>query len=247
MIAPLKKRALGFDTSTPLTLDKAVELKTAGYTFAVRYVPFLQNPAGDITTQEINDIVNAGLGLLLVQHCRLPGWIPTGALGTQDANRAVAYLNAVGMPKGVSIYLDLEGVKVGTATGDILAFCNNWYDIIENAGYVPGIYVGANCGLSGDALYHGLKFQHYWKSLSTVPNIPTRGYEMVQTSGKAVCGISIDEDTVTGDNLGNAPLALYKDVVIPANKPQSNTSTPGKTLLKTLTISFYSDGSYEIK
>lgn len=239
MIKQIPKGSLGFDTNQRLTLTTATALKNAGYTFAIRYVPFLQNPAGDITTQEINDIVNAGLGLLLVQHCRLPGWIPSGALGTQDANRAVAHLNTVGMPKGASVYLDLEGVKTGTATGDVLAFCNNWYNIISKAGYVPGIYVGANCGLSGDALYHGLKFQHYWKSLSVVPNIPTRGYEMVQTSGKTVCGVSIDEDTVTVDNLGNAPLALYKETV-PPPKPQ-------RALLKTLTISFYSDGSYEIK
>jgi hypothetical protein len=239
MIKQLPQGALGFDTNQTLTLETAKEFKAIGYSFAIRYIPFLQSAVGDITTQEINDIVNAGLGLLLVQHCRPPGWIPSGTLGTQDANRAIAHLNAVGMPKGVNVYLDLEGVRTGTPTGDTLAFCNNWYDIIESAGYVPGIYVGANCGLSGDALYHGLKFQHYWKSGSNVPDIPTRGYEMVQTAGKSVCGISIDEDTVMVDKLYNSPRALFADLVQP--------SVPAKTLLKTLTISFYSDGSYEIK
>jgi len=239
MIKQLPQGALGFDTNQTLTLDIAKKLRATGYSFAIRYIPILQRATGDITTQEINDIVTAGLGLLLVQHCRYPGWVPSGDLGTKDATRAVAHLNTVGMPKGVNVYLDLEGVKPGVSTGDILAFCNNWYDIINNAGYTPGIYVGFDCGLTGDTLYHGLKFQHYWKSGANVPDIPIRGYEMVQTiptNGKSVYGINIDEDTVLVDKLNNSPQALFADAI----------PTP-KTLLRTLSISFYSDGSYEIK
>jgi hypothetical protein len=65
----------------------------------------------------------------------------------------------------------------------------------SSAGYVLGLYVGANALLSGQQL-HDLPFEHYWQSCSEVPSIPARGHQMVQTLvGEPVNGIGIDQDT----------------------------------------------------
>jgi hypothetical protein len=63
------------------------------------------------------------------------------------------------------------------------------------------LYVGANAILSGQELYE-LPFEHYWRSLSTVPDIPVRGYQMFQSNEHTECGIAIDIDSVGFDNKG---------------------------------------------
>ena len=75
---------------------------------------------------------------------------------------------------------NLEGVSGSVGADTVLKYCNAWFRAVSDAGYVPGIYVGANAGLTGDELYWQLRTKHYWKSGSGVPDIPQRGYCMVQ-------------------------------------------------------------------
>ncbi|WKV08213.1 DUF1906 domain-containing protein [Thermoanaerobacterium sp. CMT5567-10] len=222
MIKKASKNMKGFDTCTPLSLEKAKEFKNAGYDFCIRYVSLSNNRTGDITTKEANNIINAGLALGIVQHVRYPGWKPSASLGQSDAQMALNHLAQVGIPKGITVYVDLEGVASGTSASDIIAYANTWHDVIEQAGYIPGIYVGANSYLTGSQLYNSLKFQHYWKSLSIVPNVVVRGYEMVQLRQINQLGVLIDEDVVYGDNLGNTPIFIFPNMqeeVIPVVGP----------------------------
>jgi hypothetical protein len=74
-------------------------------------------------------------------------------------------------------------------------------------GFVPGVYVGANAILNGAQLFNALKFQHFWKSGSIVPQIPVRGYQMIQTipgHATTVDGIALhlDLDLTHTDALG---------------------------------------------
>jgi hypothetical protein len=69
--------------------------------------------------------------------------------------------------------------------------------------FVPGVYIGANSGLNADQLSN-LKFSHFWKSESTVPPVPGRGYQLIQTGAVNVLGISIDPDTTQNDEKGEA-------------------------------------------
>jgi hypothetical protein len=71
------------------------------------------------------------------------------------------------------------------------------------AGYVPGLYVGADAILDGQALRFRLIFAHYWKSLSNVPEIIGRGYQMFQGAEQTLNGISIEEDQTQVDLLGD--------------------------------------------
>ena len=88
----------------------------------------------------------------------------------------------------------------------------NPVDVADNmrkfGGFIPGIYVGANCILSGNQLYSDLKFQHYWKSLSNVPTIPNRGYQLIQSKGATVYGVNIDNDTTQNDEQGDSMIWL---------------------------------------
>jgi hypothetical protein len=208
IVEPARAGAKGFDANTPITRAKAAALKQAGFAFAVRYLTRKATPpARDLTKAEVKAILESGLALMAVQHVAAPGWRPSAALGTDYGANAVAHARAVDLPKGTAVFLDLEEVSADAAPADIIAYCNNWHDQLAAAGYAPGIYVGANCGLSGDQLYRRLKMHYYWKSGSKVPAIPHRGYAMVQTILKddVVAGIAIDRNAITPDASGATP------------------------------------------
>lgn len=201
----------GFDTNTKIdTLSKASTLISNGYSFCIRYLSRYSEQSGDLDNPEASTILFAGLALMAVQHCESGSWIAGASKGTTYGANAAVNAQNIGLPKGVTIWLDLEEVSSSCSSSDIIAYCNNWYDQVYSYGYEPGIYVGANCGLTGTQLYSNLKFQHYWKSMSTVPSIPTRGYQMVQSATTTVGGISIDPDTITTDSLGGTPHLIYQ-------------------------------------
>jgi len=197
----------GFDTSTSISAGKAAALRTAGFTFAIRYLSRSHGQhAGDLTTAEAQRILNAGLALMPVQHVPPSPWSPTQALGTTNGANAAFNAQQVGFPPGVNVWLDLEGVKISAAAQDVIDFCNAWFAQVEGAGYVTGVYVGASAILTGDQLFFNLKTKHYWKSGSTVPDIPHRGYQMIQriVPGDVVAGVEIDRNLTIDDGFGDA-------------------------------------------
>ncbi|WP_266168510.1 DUF1906 domain-containing protein [Dyella subtropica] len=194
----------GFDSDTVISHRTAGQFVGEGYRFCLRYLPHAGGgTAGCLTAQEANDILTAGLALMPVQHVRKAPWSPDGPLGQSDGAYAAAYARSVGFPVGVNVWCDLEGVDGQSSAQDVIDYCNEWYDAVSQAGYVPGLYVGANAGLSGQQLYSNLQFQHYWKSCSAVPALPERGYQMVQTLVPGtVNGIGIDRDITQTDGAG---------------------------------------------
>jgi hypothetical protein len=143
---------------------------------------------------------------MAVQHVAAEGWSPSQALGQEYGGNAAANAQSVGLPAGVNVWLDLEGVAASAAPADIAAYCNAWYDVVSGAGYVPGVYVGANAGLSGDDLFFKLKMSHYWKSGSNVPDISHRGYQLIQT-----IFTDFDRNVAKTDMLGGHALWLQAD------------------------------------
>jgi len=194
--------ALGFDTDTVIDAAQVVAFAGLGYVFCLRYLSLqATTQKGDLSTAEAQTIITNGLGLMPVQHVPYPGWFPDATLGASYGANAVAQATVIGVPPQVNIWMDLEGVNISAASADVIAYCENWFDAVNSAGYLPGIYVGANCGLNATQL-GDLPFQHYWKSLSNVPPIPNRGYQMVQTASPAINGIDIDIDNASTDQLG---------------------------------------------
>lgn len=194
----------GFDADTVITGELAGEFVSEGYQFCARYLSLGngQQP-GDLSTDEAAAILGNGLALVAVQHVNAYGWKPSAALGFTHGGNAAANAKSIGLASGMNIWCDLEGVATGISADDVIAYCVSWYDgvIASNFNYIPGLYVGPLAVLDGQQLYD-LPFQHYWKSASNVPEIPTRGFQMVQGLTITVCGISIDPDTTQTDAEG---------------------------------------------
>ncbi|MBN3004364.1 DUF1906 domain-containing protein [Chromobacterium alkanivorans] len=202
-VAAAPAGAHGFDADTPLSLELARQFAASGYRFCVRYLTLGPNAyAADLSAGEAQDILGAGLALMAVQHVRDPGWSPNAAMGKSDGQNTVAHAQTAGLLPGVNVWCDLEGVADGASGQDVADYCTQWFEAVSNAAYAPGLYVGSAAGLSGTQLYE-LPFQHYWQSCSSVPSIPQRGYQMVQTLvPQTVNGIGIDADMTQTDQLG---------------------------------------------
>lgn len=200
--------AVGFDCNTVLTTQTATAFRSAGFTFAIRYLSRnTPESAGDLSAPETAAILAAGLALMAVQHVQASGWTPSQSLGTQYGNAAVTNAKAAGLPAGTSVWLDLEGVSSAAIATVIESYCNAWSAAVSGGGYRPGIYVGANCGVTSSQI-EALDFQYFWKSGSSVPALSNPGYCMVQqiSSGYEVDGVAYDKDTVQA---GVSPLPVW--------------------------------------
>lgn len=194
----------GFDCDTTLSADLARQFFTQGYKFCFRYLSRGQVTSQELTEQEATDILNSGLALMPVQHARKQGWSPNQAVGQQHGQEASASAETVGFPARVNLWCDLEGVNSSAQPQDVIDYCKAWYETVSAAGYIPGLYVGAEALLSGRQLYD-LPFQHYWRSQSQVPDIPHRAYQIIQLGPSIqINGVRIDLDIAVNDSQGGA-------------------------------------------
>ena len=200
--------AKGFDVNTPISTSAAKQFLARGYRFCLRYVGRLTTRPGDLTQAEAQNIVNAGLALMVVQHVKSDhDWTPDGALGTTYGANAALFSQQAGIPPRVNVWLDLEGVAPGTPAEDVIAYCENWYRGVADAGYVPGLYVGDQPGLTGRQLYD-LSFQHYWGASNVNNDVkPACDWCLRQrsASGGTIAGVSTDwydDDFTQTDNAG---------------------------------------------
>jgi len=201
----------GFDANTPISASTAAAFYEHGYRFCLRYVGRTTMASYDLTASEAQTILNAGLALMVVQHVLEPGWSPTQSLGQEYGANAAKFTKEIGVPPGVNLWCDLEGVASGTPASNVTAYCNAWAEQVAAAGYVPGLYVGWEPGLSSQELYD-LAFDHYWGAYNIDgDSIPaTRGLLMQQREGTGgtIGGVSTesydDDETMTDKLGGNA-------------------------------------------
>jgi hypothetical protein len=203
----------GFDTNTVVTAGVAAALRAQGFAFCVRYLSRSSPQAGDdLSPAEAQAILGGGLALMPIQHVSKPGWVPSEARGSQFGAAAVENAQTVGFPPGVNVWLDLEGVKLGVASEDVIAYCNAWFGAVSAAQYQPGVYVGSDCVLTGNELFWRLRTQHYWRSgSSSAPDIPHRGYQLAQRITSApdvVSGIAVDRNVAMADAMNSCALWL---------------------------------------
>lgn len=199
----------GFDVDQPLSPEEYRSFAVEGYTFVVRYIPrTLAMVAGNLTKNEIQDALAAGLAVSAVQHVSPGNWHPSAALGTQYGQYAAEYAASIGLPPGMHIWLDLEGVAPSAVSGDIVAYCHNWASCVAQKGYLHGLYCGWRTGLNPRQLYD-LPFDAYWKAYNYDDGVATRGYQMIQTQQKTLLGIPFDPDEIQADTLGDLPFLLF--------------------------------------
>lgn len=209
-------RLQGFDCNVPVGLDSARVFRKTGYKFVVRYVPRLIARSSDLTSKEITNLHLAGLGVMPVQHVESEtAWIPSDQKAIEYGRNAAAYCNRIGIAKGTTLWLDLEGVDKATPTQQIIRYCNRWYDLVKAEGYQPGIYIGWHAGLNADELYQRLKFQHYWAAynLNGDQYPAVRGVCMQQFASRSPSGVAfpIDSDQIFPDKLGGFPTLFVPD------------------------------------
>jgi hypothetical protein len=153
---------------------------------------------------------------MLVQYVESESaWIPAARKGTTNGSVAAREAEKLGVPWGVTIWCDLEGVKVGTPRQQVIDYCNRWHVAVSGAGYVPGLYVGYHPGLSATQLYLTLRFSHYWAAynLNTDQVPAVRGVQMKQSLRRpadAIPGVHLDfqVDRISADRLGGRPTLL---------------------------------------
>ncbi len=201
---------LGFDANTVLSAAIARTFSAGGFRFCLRYISRGEEPAGDLSAGEANDILDAGLALMPVQHVRPGYWKPTGALGQQDGTAAGHNAGTVGFPPGTSVWCDLEAVDQASAANDVIDYCEGWYAAVSEAGYAPGLYVGYQSGLAESELVQ-LRFTHYWRSQSNVPNAGRKGYQLIQLYPElSLFGIKADVDVTQEDYQGGHAVWLVR-------------------------------------
>jgi hypothetical protein len=122
-----------------------------------------------------------------------------------DPAHTLARLAALGIPKGVTVWLDVEGT--GLTFEDITIKINNWSAAVVAAGFEAGLYVGAGCPLTDAQLFALPHVSRYWHSCSRVADVKIRGYCMRQLSPPNVwcAGVLVDRDVVEPDYEGGLP------------------------------------------
>ena len=141
-----------------------------------------------------------------IQHVmKAYDWFPTAQLGTTHGNNAANHAINIGFPSNVNVWLDLETPSGDATAQDVIAYCKAWYHSVARAGYFPGLYVGADSRLTSKQLYYELPFKHYWKSMSDVPPVAIRNYQMVQYPTEFANRVSIDPDITYIDDKEGVP------------------------------------------
>ncbi len=108
---------------------------------------------GAINRVRLEYVLGAGMGFMPVTFA---GAYKQGGGGT------VAHLKSLGLPPGVTVWLDVEGQEAwDTPPGQLMAQIDTWNEAVLDAGFVPGLYVGAPQPLNGAQLF-ALKSKRYW-------------------------------------------------------------------------------------
>src|SRR5437879_851858 len=212
---------MGSADSTPISSSHPMPRRRSfsGARFCVRYVRRQTVHDFDLTADEADGLIGAGLGLMVVQHVESEtAWTPTAAKGAANGDVAATEAQQIGIPPGGMVWCDLEGVTVGTPAAQVIDYCNRWHAAVAGAGYVPGLYVGFHCGLDATQLYRALRFSHYWGAYNlNADEMPiVRGLQMKQSLCKppdAVPGHTFEfqVDTVRADALGGHPTLVARD------------------------------------
>ena len=210
----------GFDANAIINPVAAASLHAHGYRFAGRYIRRREARASDLSRTEIETLHHAGLAVSIVQHVERdapPWWTPWAEKGLEYGATAVRACQELAIPRGVTVWLDLEGIMPGTPVENVDGYCRSWFEPVHLAGFEAGLYVGYGAVLRPQALYR-LPFTRYWRALNLNDDqVPaTRGCCMRQHESKhddipSGVGFPLDTDTVQADALGDVPTMFAPD------------------------------------
>ncbi len=185
--------ARGTDSVTLIDSATAAAFKSNGIDFVVQYL-------GSVTAQGVRDIVGAGLALMVVTYA-----------DQFNGAQTVAELQALGLPAGCTVWLDVESIGPSVTVQSLKDQINAWAKAVQSAGFMPGLYVGVGAQLTSVELYQ-LLVVRYWHSLSIIldrngqPAAPACGWAMFQLYPTTTWeGVSVDMDFIQEDYQGRLP------------------------------------------
>jgi len=185
------------------TLDQALKLRASGVEFFVGYL-------GAMTPARLKDVLDASLAFMPVTFA---GEYKDGAADE------LAQLQTLGIPKGCTVWLDLEGVDAWNMPVDKLsALIESWAAAIVGAGYIAGLYVGTPQPFTGKQLYALKNITRYWLGIGRclgkdgLDAYPQCGWCMRQdwhNQGAGMMwkstGVFVDTNSVQCDHQGRLP------------------------------------------
>lgn len=180
-----KSLTWGVDTLRTETPAEFAKLRAARVMWRAGYIE-------KITFKELSDQLAAGIAFSPVTY----------ALDF-NAGFHVARLEELGIPKGVTVWLDVEGSNLDAPS--IILKINAWAATINAAGYEAGLYIGAGCPLTDAQLYALPLIKRYWHSVSRVPDPKVRGccVRQIRPNDVHPTGIDVDVDITEPDYLGD--------------------------------------------
>src|SRR5208337_669466 len=201
-VIPVPDSVIGFDCYEPLSqaaLDVLARASYGGETFhfVVRYVENLTVPA-------IENILDRQLGLMTVGVAPTDSMhAPSAIYGSRDGLRAVTKLRALGVLKGVTHSLDVEG-EVGASKEQVILYVNSAFDVVATQTEMS-CYDGWADPLSAAELYQDLKATRYWASSPKATAPAVRGFGLVQEAENVkIGGYEIDVNRHHIDGLGES-------------------------------------------
>jgi|GEM_PF-1917932 len=201
-VVPVPDDVLGFDCYEPLSLAALDVLARASYGGEIFH--FVVRAIETLTIPERDNILDRQIGLMTYGAAMNDSMhSPSADLGTRDGLRAVAKLQALGIPPMVTHSGDTEGTPTATKV-QIISYENALYDeLVKHP--EPGFYDGWGDPLSAAELYQDLKFARYWASSPRTTAPAVRGWGLVQEAENVkIGGYAIDVNRHHIDLLGGS-------------------------------------------
>ncbi len=185
-------------------------------------LPFSQ--AGTLTQAKgfkVEGVVGVALYLGVASNTRLKAVLDAGLgawgvtlAGQYGGAASVSQAQAIGFPKGSTLFLDVEGLTAfHTNPPDLIAKIQTWASAVVAAGYKAGIYVGSPQPLTSDELWKLAGITAYWRGQGSMRDRsnnlaePTKcGWCVTQAfPSQTIAGTLVDANMVGQDYLGRVP------------------------------------------
>lgn len=182
------------------TFEQAKALKARGVDCLIGYL-------GAMNVDRLEHVLLAGLAF---QPVTFAGEVFDGAADE------LAHLKALGVPRGATVWLDMEGEKcLNYPFAELTRLTNAWANAIQNAGYIAGLYTAPPQPFTGPELAK-LAVTRYWKSAGRIQD--RNGKIWDEPEGCGFCmfqgypqglfldtGVFVDPDMIWHDRKGRVP------------------------------------------
>ena len=184
--------------------------------FVWGYVPLPGNVPSkwDMSASRLRAYCDAGLCVLLVQHCRSGLWIPSAAQGQIDGACAGNYAKEIGYLPDCHLAMDDESVAAAGAA--MFSHAAAWCGLSGvRLGAQPVIYEGFDPGLTPEQEWEIPDVDRYFGAYGPW-EVSTRGVCCRQSLQINVAGIGVDPDHAFPDKLGGVLRAMCRPDLAPA-------------------------------